>query len=145
MTTPKSKPTPEQKAYAKAVKAQAAADADIKYRLEQAESLAAYKAALPKRLMDAQALASKLGVHTSIDLTESGPAVYFSHNISPYIDCTITYESDEWTVDNLESLLDDIKIEQDAREKRRNIAQNAWNGFDEEQKSCLREWITWMR
>ena len=143
---PKIEKTPEQKAYAKAVKAQAAADAKIKYQLEQAAELAAYKAALPKRLMDAQARASKLGVKNEVILTETGPEVVFYNEESGfYIETTLSYNSDEWDVEHLESQLQTLQNRDDLKEKRRSCAQSAWNNLDDDQKSCLREWITWMR
>ena len=146
MTTHKSKLTPEQKAYAKAVKAQAAADQKIKWEFEAAALLAAYKAGLPKRLMEAQGRASKLGVRTEVTLTATGPIVTFSNEEKGhYIDTELSYESDEWEVECLERDLQLLQERQDLNEKRRACAQAAWNNLDEDQRSCLREYITWMR
>ena len=146
MTTPKQKQTPEQKALAKAIKVQAAADQKIKWEFERAAELAAYKAGLPKRLMDAQARASKLGVKSEVTLTESGPEVTFYNDESGhYIETTLSYNSDEWEVEVLERELQSLQDRNDISEKRRAIAQAAWSILDDDQKACLREWITWMR
>ena len=146
MTTPKQKQTPEQKALAKAIKVQAAADQKMKWEFERAAELAAYKAALPKRLMDAQARASKLGVKSEVTLTETGPeVVFYNEETGHYIETTLSYNSDEWEVEHLESQLQTLQDRNDLAEKRRACAQSAWNNLDDDQKACLREWITWMR
>ena len=141
MTTPKQKPTPEQKALAKAVKAQAQANARMKQEFEAAEALAKFKIGLPKRLMDAQALAYQLGVQVDVGLTETGPSVYFRNREDPHIDSELTYESSEWEVERMERALREIKDEQDARVARREKAQSVWNNLAVDQKACLKEFI----
>lgn len=146
MTTAKQKPTLEQKALARAIKKQAEADARIKWEFEQAAALAAYKASLPKRLMDAQARASNLGVRSEVTLIETGAEVTFYNDESGhYIETTLNYGSDEWEVEALEHDLQQLQDRRDLAEKRRACAQSAWNTLDEDQKACLREYITWMR
>ena len=146
MTTPKQKQTPEQKALAKAIKVQAAADQKIKWEFERAAELSAYKAGLPKRLMDAQARASKLGVKSEVTLTETGPeVVFYNEETGHYIETTLSYNSDEWEVEALEHDLQQLQNRQDLAEKRRAVAQSAWSNLTEDQQSCLREYITWMR
>ena len=146
MTTPKSKPTPEQKALARAVKEQAETDARIKWEFEQAAALAAYKAALPKRLIEAQGRASKLGVRNEVTLTETGPEVtFFNDENGYYIETTLGYNSHDWEVESLERDLQLLQDRLDLAEKRLAIAKSAWDTLDEDQKSCLREYNTWMR
>ncbi len=146
MTTPKQKPTPEQKELAKAIKIQAAADARMKYEFEKAAALATYKAGLPKRLMDAQARALKLGVRCEVTLTEIGPNVTFSNDEKGhYIETTLSYNSDDWEVESVEHDLQMLQDRADLKEKRRECAQAGWNALTEDQKSCLRDWINWMR
>lgn len=146
MTTPKPKKTLEEKALARALKKQAEADQKMKWEFERAAELAAYKAGLPKRLMDAQGRASKLGVRSEVMLTETGPEVTFYNDESGhYIETTLSYNSDEWEVEHLESELQQLQDRNDLAEKRRACAQSAWNNLDDDQKSCLREYITWMR
>jgi hypothetical protein len=144
MTKPK--PTPEQKAYAKAVKAQAKADEKMKQEFDAAAELAAYKAALPKRLMDAQTRAGKLGVKSEVTLTPTGPEVtFFNEEKGHYIETTLSYDSDDWEVECLERDLQLLQDRHDLAEKRKGVAQSAWGNLTEEQQSCLREYITWMR
>ena len=146
MTTPKQKQTPEQKALAKSIKIQAAADARMKQEFERAAELAAYKAGLPKRLMEAQGRASKLGVRNEVTLTETGPEVTFYNDESGhYIETTLSYNSDDWEVESLERDLQLLQDRLDLAEKRQAIAKSAWNTLDEDQKSCLREYINYMR
>ena len=146
MTTPKQKQTPEQKALAKAIKVQAAADQKMKWEFERDAELAAYKAGLPKRLMDAQARASKLGVRNEVTLTETGPEVTFYNDESGhYIETALSYSSDEWEVEALEHDLQRLQDRLDLAEKRQSVAKSAWGNLTEDQKSCLREYITWMR
>ena len=146
MTTPKSKKTPEEKALAKALKIQAAADQKIKWEFERQAELAAYKASLPKRLMDAQARALNLGVSTNVSLTPTGPEVsFYNEEKGHYIETTLSYDSDEWEVECLERDLQQLQDRKDLADSRRAIAQSAWSTLTEEQQSCLREYITWMR
>jgi hypothetical protein len=146
MTTVKQKKTPEEKAFAKALKVQEAADQKMKWEFEHAAELAAYKAGLPKRLMDAQARAGKLGVRSEVTLTETGPEVsFYNDKRGHYVETTLSYNSDEWEVEALEQDLQQLQDKHDLAEKRRECAQSAWNNLTEDQKSCLREYINWMR
>ena len=146
MTTPKLKQIPEQKAAAKELKRQQKAEQEAKWAAEREAEVAAYKAGLPKRLMDAQARATKLGVRSEVSLTETGPEVTFYNDESGhYIETTLSYNSNDWEVESLERDLQLLQDRRDLAEKRRACAQSAWNNLSEDEKSCLREYITWMR
>ena len=140
--------TPEQKAFTKAIKLAAAADARIKAQFEKEAAAAKYKADLPKRMMEAQALAQRLGVTTDVELTAIGPQVSFrcdNNEDKWYIDEVIGYDTEEWELEYLEGKLATIKEAQDAREERRQCAQSAFNNLSDDQKACLKEFIHYMR
>lgn len=146
MTTPKQKLTPEQKAEKKALKKQQQADAQAEYEAERASRLAAYKANLPKRLMTAIAFAGKAGVCADVSLSETGPSVRFHVSlVDNYFDTTITYESEEWEIEFVEYTLSNILKERDESTKRKACAQSAWNNLEEDQKSCIKEFIHYLK
>jgi hypothetical protein len=146
MTTPKQKLTPEQKAEKKALKKQQQADAQAAYDAERATMLAAYKAELPKRLMAAIALAGKASVCADVSLSETGPSVRFYISlVDQYFDKTITYESEEWEIEFVEYTLSTILKERDESTKRKACAQSAWNNLEEDQKSCIKEFIHYLK
>lgn len=145
---PKLALTPEQKAERKALKIAAEAAARIQRELEEKKRIETFKAGLPKRLMDAQALALKLGVLTRVELTETGPSVSFKyedHSGKFYINDTLTYESEEWDVENIESTLDQLDKKHKEYEARRLVAQSVFGNLTEEQKSAVKEFIHYLR
>lgn len=144
----KTQSTPEQKAFTKAIKLAAATDARIKAQFEKDATAAKYKADLPKRMMEAQALAQRLGVTTDVELTAIGPQVSFhceNNTDKWYISEVIGYDTEEWELEYLEDKLNTIKAAQDAREARRELAQAAFSTLTDEQKECIKEFIHYMR
>jgi hypothetical protein len=140
--------TPEQKAAAKALRLQADADARMKAELAFAAAVAAFKAGLPKRLMDAQALASALCVATHVELTTTGPSVRFeyeNHKSRTYLDNILTYNSDEYEVQCVEDRLATIKAEKEEDERRLACARSAWANLEEDQRSCIKEFIHYLK
>lgn len=140
--------TPEQKAASKRLKAQAAADAQMKARFEEETAAAKYKAELPKRMMDAQALALSLGVNVEIELTAIGPQVTFrcrNESDNQYVEKVIGYDTEEWELDYLERELQGLKKAQDEREQRRYFAQAAFSILTNEQKTCIKEFIHYLK
>jgi len=108
-----------------------------------AENAAKYKLTIPARLLAAQALAKTLILHTDITLVESGPSVRFydPYDISKF-DETVTYETEEWELVCLERQLQERREERDARERRRGIAEDAWNTkLTREEKIAIKEFI----
>ena len=140
--------TPSQKAERRLEqKAQIAAQA-AEYERQRQEHLVMYKASIPKRLMDAQALAASLGIAVHVSLTATGPSVRFEyedHHGNDYIDETITYETEEWELENLESILAARKAKRDAYDARRVVADGVWARLSDDEKVALKEHILWMR
>ena len=129
------KETKEQKALRLAVEEQA----------REAET-AAFRATLPKRLFEAQCMASMLpDLTVSTTMTAVGPSVRFHREENPYIDTTLTYQSDEWEVILLEDSLKEMKAEQDARAARRKLAQEIFDGLSPESKQAIKENIYLLR
>jgi len=150
MTTVKqrTKLTPEQKELNRALKKQAEEDARIKREFEAQAALEKFKAELPKRIMNAQALASALGIHTGITLSERGPLVHFYNEDKDnkiYIDDTLSYDSDEWEVEILERSLDEVRAIKEESKRRMEVAQSVYNRLTDDEKQCLKENIVWCR
>ena len=110
----------------------------------------AFVASLPKRIFEAQCVASMLyGVTVSVSMTPTGPAVRFNSeqfkNSDPYLDTTLTYQSDEWEVISLEDSLKKMKADADAKEVRRKRAQEIFNGLSVEDREAVKEHIYSLR
>jgi hypothetical protein len=102
-------------------------------------ALEAYLQTVPKRLMDAQALAQSLGISVHVGLTENGPLVSF-HDYNHAIDDRLTYQCDQWELESLERSLLAIKEEQEAKASRLEIARDVWaNKLTEIEKFALKE------
>lgn len=104
------------------------------------EALAAYTRTVPKRLADAQALAQSVGVSTQVTLTESGPSVYF-YDSNTNFDDHATYQIDEWELEYIERKLRDLKEEQDAKLRRKLVADAAWARLSTEERTAIKEHI----
>jgi KaiC/GvpD/RAD55 family RecA-like ATPase len=140
--------TPEQKAAAKALRLQADADARMKAEFEYEAAKEKFKAELPKRLMDAQALAVSIWVATHLELTESGPSVRFEyedHGNKVYIDTTLTYNSEEWEVASLESDLNTVKLAKEEDARKLACAKSAWETLTDDQQACLKKYIHYLK
>ncbi len=143
-----SKMTPEERALRKAARLALEAEANQRWEAERAAQLATFKAGLPKRLMDAQALASHCGIAVHIELIESGPSVRFEyedHHRKIYIDSTLTYDSDEWAVSDVEGQLAFLKTTQDKEAARRVLAQAAFTKLTDDEKSAMKDYIHYLR
>jgi hypothetical protein len=91
---------------------------------------------LPKRLLDAQVAASRLPITVTVS---QGPQIRFYNDDSPYIDSTITLETDEWEMLALEEALRFAKEEMDAKELRRRRALEIFDGLTNTEKLALKE------
>ena len=107
-------------------------------------ALEAYLLTVPKRLMDAQALAQDVGVSVNVRLTATGPAVHF-YDESHAIDDRLTYQADQWELEYLERKLQAIKEEQVARAVRLSLAQDAFARLTEAERAAIKENISQMR
>ena len=111
-------------------------------------ALVKYKVGLPKRLMAVRELAGRLGVATHIDLLQSGPEVRFDyegHTEKVYIDCILTYESEEWEVDSLEQQLTGLEEHINRVEAEIACAQSAMSSLTEEQRQLIKKHIHLIR
>ena len=118
------------------------------YDLNSVALIAMYKATIPKRLMDAQAIACHLGVSTHVSLTETGPSVRFEcedHTNKIYIDSIITYNTEEWELDTLETRLNELKIAHDEYNARRIVAQDVWGKLSANEKHAIKEHIAYLK
>lgn len=112
---------------------------------EQEKAFQAYLLTVPKRLMDAVALAKVVGVHTDIELSEKGPLIQFSGDDRLHPD-QYSYESVEWELLILERQLADIKEEQDERARLRALAEDLWkNRLTTDERRALKEFIGYFR
>lgn len=111
-------------------------------------AMAEYYKTVPKRLLEAQALAQNLGVSANLSLTESGPSVHFeykSESENVYIDTTITYQTEQWELESLESSLESIKAAHHARRQRLIIAQAIFDRITPFEKAAIKEHIYTLR
>lgn len=107
-------------------------------------ALEAYLATVPKRLMEAQALANSLYVSTSVSLGPDGPIVHFeyeSEKYKSYIDATLTYQSEKWELESLEKRLAELKEKIEAEKARLAAAKAAWANLSEADRKVLKEFI----
>jgi len=107
----------------------------------------AFKKTMPERLMKLQALASEACISTRVLLTVAGPAVEFTrHNYDDRmndLEETLTYDSEEWEVENLERRLTAIKEDIEARRARRVLAEDVWkNKLSPDEKIAIKEFIS---
>jgi hypothetical protein len=111
-------------------------------------ALEAYLASVPKRLMEAQALANSLYVSTSVTLGPAGPIVHFEYESEKYkvfIDSTLTYQTEEWELESLESQLAKVKEARDEEAARLKVAQTAWEKMTPLERTVIKEFIYQLR
>lgn len=112
----------------------------------EAKELAAYRATVPKRMMDASALARSLGVHVNISLLYDSPVAEFTFYHDGWTsEDSITYTTEEWALRALEMQLQEMKAKQDAKEARRKLAQDIYDKLSTEEKAALKEHIEQLR
>jgi len=134
--------TPEERSQKKAARLAANLAAQKRRDEEEAAERADLLKTLPKRLMDAQALANSLGVRVSVNLSETGPIVHFGEYDGPGdIDTELTYQSDCWEIEWLEKRLQYLKEEQAARAARLRLAKDTWGNLKQEEKDAIKEFI----
>jgi len=126
-------------AFIKALKTQAKMDAKIKADLARVEEEKKFRAGLPARLMDAQALARSLGVSTQVYLEEDRTHINFSFDNG--IVEKFDYGSEPWSIDSLEATLATMKSEIEAKEARYLIAKAVFSKLTDAEKTALKEHI----
>lgn len=132
--------TKEEKAAKRQADLEAKALAQAEYKRQEAIEKADYFAALPKRLMDMQALATSIGIVVDVILTEQGPSVHFyNESRKGGMDETLTYTSEEWEVNMVEDTLKQRKKTQDAIAARTILARGIIAKLSTEEKLALKE------
>lgn len=104
----------------------------------------AYLATVPKRLMDAQALARSLFVTTEVNLGPAGPVVHFEYDNPKYhcfIDTTLTYQTEEWELESFERQLQELKDTLEGEKKRLQRAVEVWSTLSDNDRTVLKEFI----
>jgi len=111
----------------------------------QAEATAKYRLTVPARLHAAQALAISLGLQTEVTLTETGPSIRIHDPYNESWDETATYDMEEWNLEYLERKLRERYEEQEAKVRRKTIAQDVWeNKLTREEKVAMKEFIHYL-
>jgi hypothetical protein len=108
----------------------------------------AVRAEMPARLVKLQALALQVGISTTVSLEVSGPAVRFfnpNDHEEPYVDETLTYESEDWEAASVEHTLQRLKAEYDARAAARFRAQEIFSALSPADKIALKSYIHFCR
>ncbi len=108
---------------------------------------AAFRLTLPKRMMDAQALATTLGLSVNISLTPIGPSmsIFSDDRNDDFFEGEINYESEEWQVDHLDESLQRRKEKKEAAEARLALAKTVFAKLTQEEKDALKEFIHYCR
>ncbi len=105
-----------------------------------------FRATMPERLMQLQAISSAAGVNTRVFLNAKGPGVEFTRyeydNKGSSFEETLTYDSEEWEVDHVERMIRAFKEEIDARAARRALAESTWKSLGEADRRAIKEFIT---
>ena len=108
------------------------------------QALIEFRAGLPKRIFEAQALASTIGVCATVVLTPDGPSVTFSwHEEGDQYSTeeTVNYYADEWRIDYIERKLQEIKETQEENKRKLVRAKEIMNGLDDYDKDCLKKYM----
>lgn len=135
MTQTAKRLTPEEKAAKEEIR-----------RIEEKAARETFLAGLPLRLLNAQALARSLGtVDVTVSNKDAGLSVSFRQSKNPYLDTTITMDSDEWNMDELERELVDIKRAQDEYQARYQLARSVWNRLSDTEQSVIVEFIAHLK
>lgn len=108
---------------------------------EARQAKIAFRASMPARLKKITELAKEVGVDYTISLTDSGVVVTINREKNPYMDYTLSYESDQWEVEDAESSLQYIRREIEARIERQALAKGAWEKLSYDEKNAVKEFI----
>lgn len=131
-------------------------------RAQQEAERAVYLAGLPKRILDAQALAQSLGVGVRVYTDPGfGTCIAFTYgsyddtshlrvpskddNRAPVIEETLSYTSEEWEVVHLEGKLQELKKYNEDRSQRYLVATQAFSRLTDAEKKAVKEFIYSLR
>ena len=105
-----------------------------------------FRATMPARLMELQAISFAAGVNTRVSLTANGPCVEFTRfdydKKGNDFEEALTYDSEVWEVDHVGRMILAFKEEIDARAARRELAEEAWKGLPLKERAVIKEFIT---
>ena len=101
----------------------------------------AFRLTMPSRLQKLSDLAQSLGVSAQVKLISTGVQLTVYHDSQPYIDSELTYDSEEWEVEHVESELQRLKDARDAREARLALAKATWVKLGTAEQSAVKEFI----
>lgn len=110
-------------------------------RKEQAE----FELTIPKRMVEIQALASKLAISTRIELTDNGPILFIYLREGADDEESISYKSEIYEVKYIEDVLERLKNEKEEKAIRFSIAQSVWSKLTVEERVALKEHILFVR
>lgn len=125
---------------------------------EQAAAKALYLAGLPKRILDAQALAQSLEVGVRVYTDPGfGTCIAFTYGSyddtshlrvpsrdtdrAPVIEETLSYTSEEWEVEHLEGKLQELKKYNEDRGQRYLMATQVFARLTDPEKKAVKEFI----
>lgn len=132
----------EQRAATRKLNREIAKAAYEKQLEEQAKQEEEFRKSVPAKLTELKELAKSLGVATVIDLTPTGPEISFEYESTVediYINDTLTYDSDEYWIRQMESNLNNINVKREALEIRKALAREAWNKLSKEEQDAIKE------
>lgn len=112
------------------------------------EAFEKYLQTVPKRLMDAQALAQSVGVSVKVELEADGPVVHFEYesgDITTFFDDRMTYHSPQWELENLEERLAKLKRKIEERDERLRFANTVWERLSTSERAVVKEFIYMLR
>ena len=99
----------------------------------------AFRKSMPAKMAALRMLAQSIGVSTDIQLNEFGPVVKFYDEIS--IDTELTYDSEQWRVEQLEETFMNIKAAQDEAARKKELAREIWDRMTTEEKVLIKDHI----
>lgn len=112
-------------------------------REQEARELASaeFRKTLPERLMKIVAKYQSISNYPDVKLTASGPSVRFYHDGEFFVDEVLTYESDEWDVQHVETAIDTEISVRAAAKQRYEQARSAWEKVAPADRILIREFI----
>jgi hypothetical protein len=105
---------------------------------------AAFLVTVPKRLMNAQALALSLGVSANVRASDTGAVVSF-YDSNSLIDSNLGFDCEEWELGYIENLLTSLKNTRDRRDQRLALATAAWARIDTADQPLIKEFIGYLK
>lgn len=113
--------------------------ATLEYNRQEQERVKQYKESIPILLFDIQALASSLGIGTYVGLTSAGPTLDIRNSDDPFFKVTLTYNSEEWEIEDTRQKLDTEKSRRDAKAAQYLVAKSAFDKLSDEEKIAIVE------